>query len=809
MSAHTSCRYCRAARLMFTIVMTATWTGMVTPVSASAAPAAGAAEHAQQQVGAILAKLAKIASRELAKPDADPSDVKTKAMELGGDPQKIFRFVRDEIRYEPYRGVLRGAAGALLARSANSFDKSLLLQSMLQANGVACRLVKGELAAEKAAALVEAYLKADSLVGPLAEAGKDPGSRDAEATKFIQSVAAETGLDVNALTQGLDADRARIKVVTDEAWAKVEREIVPLRNRLADAGVKIGQSFEAARKELQARAMQHAWVEVQDPANSGSWIALDPSFAGSEQGTAHTTGQPLELTPSDEHAVTVRLVYRRATDGGAPEDKELINVPIAAHHGGFHFPQLVINPADPLPPPSQLAGMTPEQLIKMMAGIKKFQPALRVGAESYYGQVFDLKGNLFAVATDGRIAGASEIGGAAGGLFGGGALGGSGPPKDDDGPGNFLELSVVIEMTAPGQEPATQKRVLLSAGDVTGDHRKSPMMTWDMLVQPQPMGEKWVANRSVRTLLAALAPMVSVYDKERMAPQDLDALTRARPEPFSGLLMSMALMRERAIARQLKENGGVTALWEAPFVAIAERTFCMNGKSGHACGNTNIDLVDNPLRFAARRDDAGAAAAEAALRQGVFDTVAEALSLRESLNRPGAMTQVGVYSPIDDFARARAAGDKLGVFTAVSGTTPPQELALAEVDRAWVARHERPGKIIVAPSQASADQPTAGWWSIDPVTGSAVGRGPGGRGAALSEKAIITNLVSFAACMVAPTWDAAFNKPSGNKAAIKLSLQMIGCIVGMTFGFAGAGESMMLIWAITGLFLAGADKALE
>jgi hypothetical protein len=366
----------------------------------------------------------------------------------------------------------------------------------------------------------------------------------------------------------------------------------------------------------------------------------------------------------------------------------------------------------------------------------------------------------------------------------------------------------VIDITGPGRTPASQKRVLLSAADVTGDHRKSPMLTWDMLIQPHPMGEKWAANRSIRTMLAALAPMISVFDKGKMGPKDLDAITKGRPEPISGLLLGMAMMRERAIARQLKQNGNLTMLWDAPFIAIADRSFCMNGKSGHGCGNTNIDIVDNTLRFAARPGADAGVAAEAALRQGVFDTAAEAVSLRESLNRPGTMTQVGVYSPIDDFARARAAGDKLGVFTAATGTAPPQELALADVDRAWVAQHERPGRIIVAPSKASAEQPAPGWWSIDPATGSVVGRGVGGRGAAMSEKAIVTNLVSYAACMVAPTWDAAFNKPSGTKAALKLSLQMIACIAGMTVGFAGT-ESAMLIWALCGIVVAGADKGME
>src|SRR5690349_2303283 len=48
-------------------------------------------------------------------PAGDP--VTDLAESLGHDPQAIFRWVQQEIRYEPYLGVLRGARGTLLARA--------------------------------------------------------------------------------------------------------------------------------------------------------------------------------------------------------------------------------------------------------------------------------------------------------------------------------------------------------------------------------------------------------------------------------------------------------------------------------------------------------------------------------------------------------------------------------------------------------------------------------------------------------------------------------------------------------------------
>ena len=803
MSVRTSSRRGRWARLALTILMTMAWTGV--PAWAAQAVAAGNSERSQKQIAAVLLKLSKIAQRELAKPDADPSDVKAKAMQLGADVERIFAFVRDEVRYEPYRGVLRGAEGALLARSGNAYDKSLLLQSMLEAHGISARLVRGELLAEKAAALVDAFLKADALVGPLADAVKEleKTSVDAADAELVKTIAAESGLDADAVMQAINGEQTRAAAVTAQAWATVDREAPALLKRLDAAGVKLGQPADATVQELRSRAARHVWVEVQDPADAGKWVALDPSVAGSARGTAHAAGQPLELKPEDEHTVTIKLIYTTKGASG-PEPTELINAPIPTRQAAVNFPELTINPAEELPSTAAMAAMKEPELVRTLAAIKKFQPSLRVGSQSAHGKVFDLKGNLFSVSADGRVKGASEIGAAAGGLFGGGALGGGGDAKaDDNGPGKFLELSVVIEIAEPGEKPVPQKRVLLTAENVVGEHRQSPMISWNMLVQPQPIGSKWASNRSLKTLITAMEPTMRAFGAT--TPKELEGLVVGRTEPHSGVLLLTALMRERAIARQLRDAKDLTVLWDGPLVAIAERSFCMNPKAGHACGTAKIDLVDNTIRFVGRAPGAEAAAATAALRQGVFDTAAEALALRETQRTtPGAPEQIDVRSPIDDLARARAAGDQLGVVTMASGAAPAG-LALAEPDKAWVAQFERPGQVIVAPTKAVAEEPAPGWWSVDPVTGSVVGRAIGGRGVSSTEYALMAKLVGFVGCFVGPAIDAGQGKV---KTGAKITVKMIGCIIGGVIGLGAGGAAAGFVWAVLAVALQGADKVL-
>ena len=73
------------------------------------------------------------------------------------DPERIFRYVADEVVYEPYAGVLRGALGTLESRAGNAADKSLLLAALLTAAQVPTRFVIGTLDDATADALRTAW----------------------------------------------------------------------------------------------------------------------------------------------------------------------------------------------------------------------------------------------------------------------------------------------------------------------------------------------------------------------------------------------------------------------------------------------------------------------------------------------------------------------------------------------------------------------------------------------------------------------------------------------------------------------------
>ena len=64
-------------------------------------------------------------------------------------PRALLDFVRENFRFEPYNGAVRGARGVLFSRSGNSADLSLLLAGLLDEAGMPWRMVRGTLDAEQ------------------------------------------------------------------------------------------------------------------------------------------------------------------------------------------------------------------------------------------------------------------------------------------------------------------------------------------------------------------------------------------------------------------------------------------------------------------------------------------------------------------------------------------------------------------------------------------------------------------------------------------------------------------------------------
>jgi RHS repeat-associated protein len=71
--------------------------------------------------------------------------IQDKAAELGHDPVRIFEFVRNELAFEVYYGLMKGPEATLLSGGGNDYDLSALLVSLLRESGIPARFVRGKL----------------------------------------------------------------------------------------------------------------------------------------------------------------------------------------------------------------------------------------------------------------------------------------------------------------------------------------------------------------------------------------------------------------------------------------------------------------------------------------------------------------------------------------------------------------------------------------------------------------------------------------------------------------------------------------
>ena len=70
-------------------------------------------------------------------------EIKAKALELGNNPVKIYEWVRNNFKYEPYYGSLKGAKQTLLEMSGNDYDLASLLIALLRAANIPARYASG------------------------------------------------------------------------------------------------------------------------------------------------------------------------------------------------------------------------------------------------------------------------------------------------------------------------------------------------------------------------------------------------------------------------------------------------------------------------------------------------------------------------------------------------------------------------------------------------------------------------------------------------------------------------------------------
>jgi hypothetical protein len=281
----------------------------VSASTTSSAPAGTAAPLNDTEIESLRQAAQKI----LGSANESDLDVERKALELGADVNRQFAFVRDSIRFQIYRGVLRGARGTLTGRAGNSWDKAILLAALLRHHGRDVRFARGRLPNDRASALVATMLS---------EAGWP------------------FAVPAPELPPALVA-RGRSEIAAIETrWRNARSDLM---DALTRDGMTLGRSAPIAEAALADEAADHAWIEYRD---GDRWVPLDPT-AGKQAGEAVAAAIETyaQVPESLHHRVTFRVkVEQRRGQNLEARDAFVWRSTAAALHGanllfGHHFDQ--------------------------------------------------------------------------------------------------------------------------------------------------------------------------------------------------------------------------------------------------------------------------------------------------------------------------------------------------------------------------------------------------------------------------------------------------------------------------------------
>lgn len=752
-------RPAQIARLLFTVAMGIAWCGAprlarAQQAGGAAAPQAGSEIEQIRQMADALQSTARICAqidRDLPREEFDPTAIVAR---VGRDPAALFAWVRDNTRYTPYRGVLRGAAGVLMDREGNSLDRSLLLAALLAEAGVRARLARGRLTADQAEQLLKSAWEQRR------QPAAAPPPTDQEIAAAAEQAAAKYGLDPAQTRANADQRRLEGQKLREELAGGVLDQTERLAALVRPAGDARPDApgVPTERSNALEAVADHTWVQYED---SSKWVDLDALKADAEPGAAlakvyRTVGLtqagaavPPALDKSLVHEVEVRVVIERWKAGRAEtrvplkhvlRPAELRHRPVALAVMGLDSrPKLDVDKPD-----------LPRQLRDALSKQTRWAAFLAAGSEVVAQKGFDDSGELINSPGDDLAKAGDTLAkrpGAATGLFDQlGTPPGAAPGSARRGGAGVLTAAwIEFEFRRPGAESRVVRRDVM---DVYGPGRRAAgALTDPNLDEAARMRRAAALSRQVDLL-----PVGCVLPASFGLHLELDAFVRNAPAVVRALRTAgpaggeaagpinpafQQLMQVRMVPGPLlslaSARGGAQAFLGGAGAAVdqpnlfALHTEILVGPDGALVARRTIDIVANEVLIRPAAEGATDAFA-AQLRQGVLDTHLERF----------ALSGRGTVGNTADLFSASQAQNIRWVTVRRQDDPALSELALGDDARARISADLRSGYIVVAPVAPvkAGALARAGWWRVDPNSGSCVGMSEDGMGSAMTEHAI-------------------------------------------------------------------------
>jgi hypothetical protein len=801
----------RLSRLTFAVLLVVAWSGGVGPPVARADDAVRA--PAAQPVAADPAQLAATVERlmdalELADQAAprDRFDPDAIVAKVGRDPAALAKWVRDEVDWAPYRGILRGPVGVLMDRVGSGADRAVLLAELLRRAGHEVRLARAaldEAAARDVLTKVRPMSK-ERLVAASDLAADGEGTTTGWAVS-PEEVAGRVGIDPTWLRGRADAAALAADRLADAAEGRAAAQAPSVL--AAVAPVVGGRDGVAASQPAvdgdadRAAAADYWWVTFR---SGETWADADPLLADGPPAAARAAAQspvaaqapppppaqpataPLirpvapDLAPSDAyHEVVIRVVIEQVR-GGRPQEHrileqavrpaEVIGQRIAVSNVPLDWPA-DLDPLQAADPAATLRNTAAAQ--------RRWAPVLAVGDAVVMQSGFTTAGDVIPPA-DLKLFGAT--GGAAGGaakraadVFDMGPATPADPAAAAPTPGELTGQWVEFEVRAPGREPVTVRRqrvdlvgpaarrdgTLAARAELVDDHQRldralALLGETTLLLQPCHVPVAYAEHLAARAALANRAALAGVVE---LAVAAAGTGPGAKPERDRvARELSQSIDRFRPGPGPVYELAAARGAWSPvrgdvylDVVNILAHHIVPGVDAGGATIVADgFDIVTNPV---AVRPEARADAFRLRLAQGVGDTVAEAVLGGAQRAAAAASAATGdANGPITgentSTLYARAAGGSAWVVVKPEDVGSVAALGLSPDVAARVSADVAAGYAVLAPSGDDARGTAAAWWRVDPRTGQTLGIGRLGWGADMAETAAIFRHIFRAANML-------------------------------------------------------------
>jgi hypothetical protein len=617
--------------------------------------------------------------------------VADKAADLRYDLNAIFRFVADEVDYDPYVGALRGASGTYWGLAGNSVDQAILLAALLDEALIETRFVVGELSDEAADRMMDS-------------ARQDEATARAKAARVLAPLPAADGQTL-ALTPEEESLANALPAAQRDFMERIDRqleeEIEVVADALASAGISLPEPAFAMPEHERRR---HVWVQYAD---GPLWIDLDPSIPGSQPGDVHATVvETHDRLPADEHhRVTIRLVAEQVV-GGAPARSELLS--FEATSG-----ELVGVPITLLHPEAEMLKAAGVAITAALTGSLNYVPALIVGDQS-------VQGKPVTFATGGGVLGALSVDSDADGATEGDTL------------GEWLEIDL--------KTPQGERRIVREIFDRGGYAQRQVTTVELAAVAPVELVEAGEAAGS-------FLPLTAVWSIGVVSGMVPDAYFGEAPQSGDQLADLSRIVHTYHYGRDVVSQSKAPTIGFRAYRDEPNVTAFVIAKTAQTTATVTetatFDILHRGSAVRPLADGSGPAGAHPLLVEGVLAHVIERAMVDVGAVMPPelalpASSPTGVGQVFEEAARE-------GIATVVlrPGEADPARLTIGEGARARIAAAVAAGLVVIVPERpvALGGEERVGWWLVDPATGATQDQMDDGRGTEMGEYSLTTRIL--------------------------------------------------------------------